>query len=131
MIQAHGDFDIVVIGAGGVGKSALAHAVAHAADPKSIVGWVVVEADAQPRYRLLWSAREYALAQLERCGERAACERRHANAKLALPERSDGKLRVALHPDGPLRAADEGIVLTETAVCGIGRAMRARIGQDT
>jgi predicted ATPase/DNA-binding winged helix-turn-helix (wHTH) protein len=92
---------------------------------------VVVEADAQPRYRLLWSAREYALAQLERCGERAACERRHANAKLALPERSDGKLRVALHPDGPLRAADEGIVLTETAVCGIGRAMRARIGQDT
>ena len=45
--------------------------------------FVVVDTAAQPRYHLLQTAREYAMLQLERAGERSVIARRHAEATLA------------------------------------------------
>jgi predicted ATPase/DNA-binding winged helix-turn-helix (wHTH) protein len=53
---------------------------------------VAVDAAEPPRYRLLESAREYALLQLGATGELEAMRRRHAQALLTLAERADDSL---------------------------------------
>jgi predicted ATPase/DNA-binding winged helix-turn-helix (wHTH) protein len=50
--------------------------------------FVVVDTDAQPRYHLLQTAREYSLLQLERSGESLDIGRRHAHAMLTLLEQA-------------------------------------------
>ena len=58
---------------------------------------VAADGGDSPRYRLLESAREYALLKLDRAGERHDMQRRHARAVLALFEHSrDTPWRIAL-----------------------------------
>jgi predicted ATPase len=53
---------------------------------------VAVDTGVEPRYRLLESAREYALLCLDTAGEREQAQRRHSQAMLQLAERADQTL---------------------------------------
>ncbi|WP_428961580.1 AfsR/SARP family transcriptional regulator [Micromonospora fluostatini] len=52
-----------------------------------------VEGEAEPRYRMLETIREYGLARLAEAGEAESLRRRHAAEFLALVERADAHLR--------------------------------------